>query len=66
MSESRPAHPATDPQGDGEEVQLGLSLSELLGEIWSPARRQSPGDEDAGISGAGRDPDTGEPTTWNL
>jgi hypothetical protein len=66
MSDPTPAHQAIDSHGEGDEAQLGLSLSELLGEIWSPARRQAPGDEDTAAPGGPRDPETGEPTTWNL
>ena len=47
MSDPTAVQAATDGRGDGQDAQLGLSLSELLGEIWSPARRRSTGDEDA-------------------
>ena len=66
MSDPTAVQAATDGRGDGQDAQLGLSLSELLGEIWSPARRRSTGDEDDATPGERPDPDTGEPTTWSL
>lgn len=63
MSDPNPAQPA--PEGDADEPQMGLSLSELLGEVWSPASVRVAGDEDALALDGRHDPESGEPSPWN-
>jgi hypothetical protein len=65
MADPTASQPA--PDGTGDDPQLGLSLSELLGEIWSPVSRQAVGDAVTAMApGARLDPEAGEPSTWNL
>jgi hypothetical protein len=60
MADPTASQPASD--GSSDDPQLGLSLSELLGEIWAPVSRPAVRDEDNAMApGTRLDPEAGEP-----
>lgn len=52
--------------GDGDEAQLGLTLSELLGEVWAPVGHRPVADADPPTDRTAADPDSGDPAPWTL
>jgi hypothetical protein len=65
MPEFSPPEPALD--ADPDEIQLGLSLSELLGEVWTPVHRPSSGSgTERSAPGDSYEAEPGEPATWSL
>ncbi len=51
-------------EGEADDGALGLSLSELLGEVWAPVGRAARDERD--ITSARSDADSGDPAPWNL
>jgi hypothetical protein len=57
--------PAPNPEPDADDASLGLTLSELLGEVWAPVgRRQT--EAERSTAAAATDLDSGDPAPWNL
>jgi hypothetical protein len=61
-----PTQPGSLPDPERDEEPLGLSLSELLGEVWAPVGRRPGADDDLLAASGGSDPDSGDAAPWNL
>lgn len=62
---SEPTMPGATPEPEPEEERLGLTLSELVGEVWSPVERRQRPDVDAPAVPLATDPNAGDLSSWN-